>query len=258
MMGDLRFALRQLAKSPGFSAVALLTLALGIGACAAIFTVVSSVLLRPPPFADPDRVVAVNETFLGGSQDFLVASGKYTDWQRQAHSFESFAATTGGGKTVTFSGEPIRLKGLLVSVGALQTLRVHPLLGRDFRPEDEPSGLEASGVAILGHGLWQRQFGGRPDVVGQTIQLSGRPVTVIGVMPRDSGMPDGNGVVDQRDVEIFTPLGLPESARREYTGHWLKVFGRLKPGVTLAEAQSEMANIAERVAREQPASRAGA
>jgi putative ABC transport system permease protein len=251
-MNDVRFALRQLAKAPGFTAVALLTLALGIGACAAIFSVVNGVLLQPPPFAEPERVVAVSEIHLGGSQDFMAAAGKYLDWQRQARSFESFAATSAGGKTVTFSGEPVRLKGLQMTVSALATLRVSPLLGRNFLPEEQPTRPDTARVAILSHGLWQRQFGGRPEVLGQTIRLGDESATVVGVMPRNTGIPDGNGIIDQRDVEIFTPLGLGENQQQDYVGHWLKVWGRLKPGVTLAQAQSEMTAIAARIAAQHP------
>jgi putative ABC transport system permease protein len=254
-MNDLRFALRQLTRAPSFTAVTVLTLAVGAGACIAMFSVVDSVLLRPPPLPEPERVVLLNERFQGGAQDLMVAGGKFLDWQRQARSWGSIVATTGGGRTFDGGGEPVRWKGLSISVGALDTLGVQPLLGRGFLPEDQPDGPELGKVAILSYGLWQRQFGGRPDVVGHSIQLDGRPATVVGVLPRGAEIPDGNGVQDSRDVEVFTPLGLGPRQRQDYVGHWLKVFGRLRPGVTLAEAQHEMNVIAARTAEAQPASR---
>jgi putative ABC transport system permease protein len=250
---DLRFGARMLRKAPGFTAAATLTLALGIGACAAIFSVVNGVLLTPPPFPEPERMVLFEETMLGRAPDVLVSSGRFHDWLREARSFEGIAATSGGGMTLTGAGEPVRLKGLRLTGNALEVLGVRPLLGRSFAPGEVDEGFPR--VCLVSHGLWQRQFGGRPDVVGQTIQLAGKPVAVIGVMPANTGMPDGNGIVDQREVEIFTPMGFSESLRREYRGHWLKVFGRLRPGVTVAEAQNEMTVIAERMARTQPLSR---
>ncbi len=252
-MNDLRFALRQLIRSPAFTAVSVATLAAGIGACIAMFSVVDGVLLRPPPLPESDRLVLVNETFQGGGQEFMASSGKFLDWQAQARSFQSLVATAGGGRTFDTGGEAIRLKGLAISVETLATLGIQPLLGRDFLPEEryQPAGA----VAILSYGFWRRQFGGRPEVVGETIQLNGKPVRVIGVLPRAAEIPDGNGVVDNRDVEVFTPLGLGEDDRKEYVAHWLKVFGRLKPGVTLAEAQHEMNIVAARIATLHPATR---
>jgi len=252
-MNDLRFALRQLMRSPAFTAVSVATLAAGIGACIAMFSVVDSVLLRPPPLPESDRLVLINETFQGGGQEFMASSGKFLEWQAQARSFQSLVATAGGGRTFDTGGEAIRLKGLTISVETLATLGIQPLLGRDFLPEEryQPAGA----VALLSYGFWRRQFGGRSEVVGETIQLNGKPVRVIGVLPRGAEIPDGNGVVDNRDVEVFTPLGLGDDDRRQYVAHWLKVFGRLKPGVTLAEAQHEMNILAARIATLHPATR---
>jgi putative ABC transport system permease protein len=245
MVNDIRFAVRQLAKSPGFAAVAVLTVAVGIGSCAAIFSVVNSVLLFRPPYPEPDRVVVFKEILRGRSQEFLASSGHYDEWQTQARSFESIAFTSGGPFILSGAGEPLQLKGQRISASALPTLRVAPLLGRNFLPEEAAIGPDAN-VAILSYGLWQRQFGGRADVMGQVLRLDGRPVTVVGVMPRDSGMKEG--------VEIFTPRTFGEFERRYFDTHWLYVFGRLRPGVTLAEAQSEMNVIAERSARSHRAS----
>jgi putative ABC transport system permease protein len=254
-MNDLRFAVRQLRRFPGFTAIAVLTLAIGIGACVAMFSIVDGVLLRPPALSRPDRLVLFNETFQGGSQDFMVSAGNFLDWRTQTRSFQSIQATTGGGRTFDAGGETVRLKGLAISGGTLSTLGIRPLVGRDFLPEETPLGSRPRNVAMLSHGLWQRQFGGRFDILGQRIHLNGIPTRVVGVLPRGAEIPDGNGVIDNRDVEVFTPLALGEPERRDYVGRSLKVFGRLEPGVTLAEAQHEMDVRAEQTARLQPSSR---
>ena len=252
---DLRHGARALRKTPAFTAAAVLTVALGIGACAAIFSVVNGVLLRPPPYPDPQRLVLFEETRLGRPPEALATPGRYFDWRREARSFQSIGATTGGGMTMVAGGVPVRLKGLRITIDALPTLGVKPLLGRNFTPDEVPGEQPYQRAALIGHGLWLRQFGGRPEVVGQTIQLDGGAFTVVGVLPRDHGLPDGNGIVDQREMEVFTPLGFSESVRHEYRGNFLKVFGRLAPGVTLAEARNEMAVVAERLARTEPLNR---
>jgi putative ABC transport system permease protein len=252
-MHDLRFAARQLIRSPGFTAASVVTLSVGIGACIAMFSVVDGVLLRPPPLPDAGRLVLVNETFQGGSQEFMAPSAKFLEWQARATSFQSLAATAGGGRTFEAGGQARRLKGLAITVQTLETLGIPPLLGRGFLPEDQYR--EPGGVAILGYGFWRRQFGGRPEIVGQSIQLDGKPVRVVGVLPRGPEIPDGNGLIDNQEVEVFSPLGFGDGARQNYLGHWLKVFGRLKPGVTLAQAQQEMDAIAERTAQLHPTSR---
>jgi predicted permease len=245
LVQDLRQGARLLRRSPGFAGAAVLTLALGIGACTAIFSIVNGVLLRPLPFAEPARVVALKETLLGRSQDFRVSSGKFHDWQEQVQSFESIAAITGGGHTLSGVGEPVRLTGLRITINALSILGVKPLLGRDFLPEEVPAVRDLESFGILGYGAWQRLFGGRFDVVGQVVQLSGRAVTIVGVLPADTGL---------GDPEILTPLAFSGFDRRYYDTHWLQVFGRLKPGVSFAQAQNEMSTIARRAERAHPAS----
>jgi putative ABC transport system permease protein len=239
-MNDLRFALRQLRRSPGFTAVAVLTLAVGIGACAAIFSVVNSVLLRPPPIPEHERVVAIEESLPGGAQELLVSFGTYHDWQRQASSFQSLGAFLRTSATLTGAGDPVPLKAARVDTGALATLRVQPLLGRGFLPEEEVE-ADRENVAMLGYWFWQRRFGGRPEILHETIRVNGRPLTVVGVMPRDSPLPE--------ELEVFTPLGFSERQRANYQARWLQVVGRLKPGTTLLQAQSEMNAVATRVAR---------
>jgi putative ABC transport system permease protein len=239
-MGDLRFSLRQLVKAPGFTTIAVLTLALGIGACAAIFSVAKAVLLRPLPIRDPDRVVAIEE-ILPGTNATSVGTGKYLAWKSQASSFSSIGALTGQSYNLTGLGEPEHLVGARITASLLPTLQVAPALGRNFLPEEEgPWGQET--VAILGHGLWQRQFGGRPDVLGQTIQLSGKSLTVVGVMPPETGLPE--------PLQVFTPRGFSEQERRAYAFRHVQVYGRLAPGRTVIQAHGELAAIIERRIRE--------
>jgi putative ABC transport system permease protein len=245
-MSDLRFALRQLLKAPGFTAVAVLTLGLGIGACAAIFSVVDRVLLRAPPFPEPERVMVLRERAVGQGQDVLATPSRYLAWRQQAASFQSLGALMRVGYNLTGTGEPLHVYAARISASALPTLQVKPALGRNFSPEEElESGREH--VAILAHRLWQERFGGRPEVVGRTIQLDGRPFTVVGVMPRASALPG--------EVELLAPLGFSEGQRQGQGDRYLQVFGRLKPGVTVADARNELGGIAARMAVADPASR---
>jgi putative ABC transport system permease protein len=236
-MTHLRQTLRQLAHAPGFTAIIVLTLGLGIGACAAIFTVVNGVLLRPPPFATA-RTVLINEV-LPLQPATTVPIGKYVAWKSQAHSFEDMGAMAGQSYNLTGAGEPIHLIGGRITASMMTTLGLAPILGRNFLPGEElPYGQEQT--AILGYGLWQSHFGGRPDVLGRTIQLNGRAFTLVGVMPAETGLPER--------VQIFTPLGFTEYERRSFGSLFSHVLGRLKPAVTLATARAEMTAIIERTA----------
>jgi putative ABC transport system permease protein len=236
-MNDLRFALRQLAKAPGFTVVAVVTLGLGIGACAAIFSVVNGVLLRPPPFPEPERMVSVRETSPGVAAG-SVPGGKYLAW-RQAQTLESVGSLTGMSYNLTSGGQPVHLYAARMTASLLATLRVNPALGRNFLPQEELRyGLESA--AILSHRLWLRRFGGRAEVVGQTIELNGRPFTVVGVMPEESPLPER--------VEVFTPRGFAEGERRNLGYPTDLVFARLKPGVTAAQARGELMALTERAA----------
>ncbi len=242
MMHDLRYAFRQLVKSPGFTAVAFVTLALGIGACTAIFSVVNSVLLRPLAYPESDRLVVIRETNLPQFPEFSVAPGQYFDWQKQATSFESLAAARGGSYNLTGRGDPVRVVAQRLTANYLATLRMHPALGRDFTPEEDAPGKDA--VALLSHGFWLRQFGGQPEILNQTLQLNGRPVTVIGIMPKDF-QPGSR-------TEIFTPTAFSAEEQQNHGYHYISVLGRLKPGVTLEQARSEMTLIADRLAKQYP------
>jgi putative ABC transport system permease protein len=246
-MNDLRFALRQLARSPGFAATAVLTIGVGIAACTAIFSVVDNVLLRPIPYPESERLVVIRETKLPEVVSGPVPLGHLLDWRERATSFESLAAVRGGSFNLTGRGEPVRVRAARVSANYLSTLRVRPAMGRDFSPEEEEPGR--SNVAILTHGFWQRQLGGRPDVLDQTLQLNGQPFTVVGVMPESF----------QRDAttEIFTPLAYPPQARQNRLAHDTNVVGRLKGGVARSWAQREMTMIAEQLAGQYPATNKG-
>src|SRR5439155_25933700 len=233
LLQDLRYAFRTLRKSPGFTVVAVLTLALGIGANTTIFSLVNGVMLRPLPFRDPGRLVRVwesspprNCTFYSTSQpDFL-------DYREQNHSFERLAATMGLPVTLTEGDAPERISGLAVSPNFFATLGITPLVGRDMLPEEGSAG-RGSRIVLISHGLWQRRFGSRRDIIGSTISLDEQPYSVIGVVPTD---------VTWSATDVFVPLVLDRNRPRG--DHRLTVIGRLKSGVTLAQAQFDLATIA--------------
>jgi putative ABC transport system permease protein len=171
-MNDIKFASRQLVKNPGFTAIAVLTLALGIGACTAIFSVVNCVLLRPLAYPQSDRLVVVKETKLPRFPEFAVAPANYLDWRAQASGFNQLAALSDAYFNLTGMGEPVRVHARRATPNYFTTLRTRPMLGRDFT---EAEVAARANVALLTYGFWVRQFGGRPDVVGETIPLDGRP-----------------------------------------------------------------------------------
>jgi putative ABC transport system permease protein len=250
---DLRYAVRMLLKRPGFTAVAVLTLALGIGANTAIFSVVNAVLLRPLPYKEPARLVQFWETNpLKGWTEATVAPANFLDWQSRSESFDLMAAyfgsqTRDAGSSnfyLTGAGEPERLQGLGVTGEFFSVLGVEPMYGRGFRPEETWQGNDM--VVVLSYGLWQRRFGGDPEIVGQTISLNGRNQTVIGIMPERFYFPD-------KEIELWSPLGMTReqmtSLRRP---HFLRAIGRLKPGVTIEQARSEMTAIASELEKQYP------
>ncbi len=241
---DTRYAVRQLGRTPGFTLVALLTLALGIGASSAMFSVVNGVLLKPFPVPESDRLVWVNEIVPQYGR-FSVAPASFLDWRAQNSSFERIVALTGG--TATFSGAegPERISNAVVSWDFFEMLRVQPFLGRGFRAEEGVPGRNA--VIVLSHAAWQRRFGADPNVIGRAVTLNGAPSTIVGVMPAGFEFP--------REVEYWVPIGL-DPAKASRGGHYLAVMGRLKPGVTAVQADAEMRAIAERLARQYPDSSA--
>src|SRR5215207_5336724 len=231
---DLRYSLRLLAREPGFAVLAILTLALGIGAATAIFTVVDSVLLRPLPYKDADRLVVALH---GPEASAPVSPADYADYRRDARSFEGLAAAQAWGVTLGGGDRPERVAALQVSANLIDVLGVAPLLGRTFAPGEDEAGRAR--VVLLGHGLWQRRFGANPAIVGSDILLDGQPYTVIGVMPPTFRF----APFWQTRAELWAPLAL--TARRDdRDGRSLRVFGRLRAGVSLGQAQQEMTAIA--------------
>src|SRR5688572_19175280 len=183
ILQDLRYALRTLARAPGFALVAILTLALGIGANTAIFTVVNALLLKPLPYANPDRLVMVWQDFRarGGPADEWATPGNYVDWSNQKDLFEQVTVISGWRPVFTGGAEPESLPGEQVSHEYFGVLGIHPVLGRTFRAEDGV--LKAPRVAIISEDLWKRRFGGDPSVVGRMVPLSGDPHEIIGIIP---------------------------------------------------------------------------
>jgi len=240
---DLQFGLRMLRKSPGFSAVAVLTLALGIGANTAIFSLINTVLLRPLPYKDADRLVTswgYNRT--RGFTTNLVSPLDFADWRSQNHVFEDMAASTDVTYTLTGAGEPALIIAYSFSADYFQVLGVPPLLGRTFLPEEEQPGKNQ--VAVLSYSFWQNRLGRNPAIVGQNITLDGAPYTVVGVMPPGFKYPPR--------TELWTPLTpVPEAANnRDY--RYLRVMARLRPGVPMKQARTEMNAIAARLALAYP------
>ena len=243
---DIRYGMRSLLKHPGFTAVAVITLALGIGANTAIFSVVNGVLLRPLPFKEPDRLMMIRETKLPQFPEFSVAPGNFVDWKKQNTVFERLVAFRGSSLNLVGTGDPERLRGMNVTEGFFAMLGAQPQLGRDFLLEEDQVGH--SSVAILSHGLWQRRFGGDPKILNQVITLSGTGYTVIGVMPATFRFGGGDAGTD-----LWTPMALTEQQAQNHGGHNLAAIGQLKPGVTTAQASAEMSAIAGRLATQYPA-----
>ncbi len=232
---DLCYAARMLRKSPGFTAVAMLTLALGIGANTALFAIVSSVLLNPLPYFQPNQLVAIYQR----TSQFQAAGVTYPnflDWQKQNQSFRLLGAYSEHDFNLTGAGEPEKLRGQMISAGFFSMLGVRPLLGRTFRPEEDRLG--ANGVVLLAEGLWKRRFASSPDVLGYTLNLYGKAYTVVGVVPGDAPF--------FRPTDVFVPIGAWDDPtfRDRRVGVGMSVIGRLKPGLDLRQAQADMDAIA--------------
>src|SRR5437899_5312294 len=239
-MNDLKFAFRQLLKNPGFTAVAVLTLALGIGANTAIFSVVNAVLLRPLPYPEPGQLVQLRADWPGSPSTFI-GSAMFVEVKAQSQSLARIAAYSDGDMTVTGAGPAERVVSGAVTADFFPLLGVQPAVGRNFtREEDTPNGPKA---AILGHGLWQSRFGGDADVLGRTITLNQQSYTVVGILPARFQYPER--------FQLWTPLALGETGGT-FVIHGegmmlLKAIARLKPGVTLQQAQAELQTIAQRI-----------
>ena len=241
---DLRYALRSLRKNRAFAAAAIATLALGIGANSTIFSIVNNVLLRPLPYPHAERLARLWGKYPNYGRASL-SLPDFNDWRAQARSFEEVAAHHGAAFSYSGGEEPVQLRADRVSANLFSTLGVQPMLGRGFRPEEELGGDDF--VVILSHGLWQRQFGGDASVLGSSLTLSGQPYTVVGIMPPDFRYGS--------EKDLWAPLrtDTPNAARRN---EYLDVVGRLKPGVTVEQADVEIATIAKRLAEQYPATNA--
>src|SRR5688572_22539430 len=240
LLKDIRYGIRGFLKRPGFTVVALIALALGIGANTAIFSLVNAVLLRPLPFAEPDRLIWVWGNIRNGGNRASVAPLDFLDFREQNTTFEQFAASFSGPLPLNFtgSGEPERLTSAGVTGNYFQALGVAPALGRTFQLENEKPALNQ--VTVLSYALWQKRFGGDPAIIGKTLILDGKPSEVIGVMPQDFTFP--------ATAELWVPINFdrgPEMKQRK--AHFMRPIGRLKPGVTIAQAQADTDAVARRL-----------
>jgi putative ABC transport system permease protein len=246
LLQDLRYGVRTLSKSPGFTIVSLLTLALGIGANTAIFSFVDGVLLKPLPYADADRIVRVLEKPPLYDRNGI-STLTYLDWRNQNTVFEYMAAQTGRSATLTGASEPVELRTGLASAHYFDIFGTQAVLGRTFAADEDQPGK--GHVVVLSHATWASQFGGDPKLIGRTIRLDGEPYTVIGVLPE-------GGSFDYSFAQIWTPLVFqPVNMTRNF--HWFGAFAKLKPGVTLEAARKQMDAIGGRIAHDYPDSNKG-
>jgi putative ABC transport system permease protein len=235
MLQDLKYALRQLRKSPGFTLTAVLTLALGTGVTAAVFSVIYAVMIQPLPYDHPETIV-VPQTYSPQGYTQPASYPEYLDWRRQNHSFATFAAVSAF-RRINLEGPsgPVSLRLTEGSDNLFDVFGVNPILGRTFSPgEDQPG---ESDVVVLSYEVWQQNFGGANDVVGRVVRLDGLPYTVIGVMPAGFRYP-----ISQRDA-IYTPLHMIDLLRNTRGDHWLPTVGRLKPGVSATQAKADMDSV---------------
>src|SRR4029077_14249137 len=248
---DIRYALRVLAKNPGFTIVAVIALALGIGANSAIFSVVNAVLLRPLPFKNPQQLVMVweNAAHLGFPKN-TPSPPNFLDWQRQNTVFTGMAAMSERSFNLTGVGEPERLDGRRVSANLFDLLGVRPLLGRTFVADEDKPGTK---VVLISEGLWRRRFGGDPAIIGRAVMLSGESYTVIGVLPKAVELPARDNWRDQ----LWVPIAFPGEEAASRGSHYLDVIARTKPGISLKQAQADMDTIAAGLARQYPAENGG-
>lgn len=241
LVQDLRYAVRMLLRTPGFTAAAVVCLALGIGATTAIFSIVNTVLLRPLPYKQSDRLVRVYSEFPtfpnGGLRRFWISAPEFLDLRKYATSFATLDAWVSGGANLTGGVQPIRVTGSSVSGGLLQSLGVAPLRGRLINPQDDlPTSPQ---TAVISYGLWQRAFGGDPGVLNRDVLLNGRKCTVVGIMPKGFEFPPG----EVAPPELWTPLQIDPAKPGPRGGHFLYLLGRLKPGATVDRARSEASQL---------------
>jgi putative ABC transport system permease protein len=244
---DLTFSVRVLAKKPIFTLVVICTLALGIGANTAIFSVFNSILLRPLPYEAADRLVWIWDSNPSiGYPRFSSSLPNFKDWQQLSTSFEHMAAFTGWTFNLTGEGEPERLQGALASPDLFPMLGIKMVMGRAFLPEEEKAGSHR--VALISYSLWHRRFGGDPQIINRALALNGESYTVIGIVPADFRT--------LYEAELWVPLSL-EALQLRRGNHLLSVVSRLKPGTTIEQAQAEMSSITAGLEQQYPSSNAG-
>jgi len=255
LLQDLRYSTRMLVKNPAFTLIAAITLALGIGANTAIFTVVNTVLLRPLPYPESDRLVMVGERNSNQTSNANRDAGldsvtppNFVDWISQNQAFESLAAFTNQDFNLTGVGDPERLQGQRVSASLFPSLGIAPMAGRVFLSEEDLLGAQR--VVVLSHELWQRRFGGDSSLIGRTLTLDNEVYTVIGIMPPGFSFPS-------QETELWVPMAFNASELNNRAAHFLSAMGRLKPGATLAQAQEQMDLIAGRLEQAYPATNTG-
>ena len=253
LLQDVRFSLRMLLKKPGFTFIVVLALALGIGANTAIFSVVNTILLRPLPYKNSDRLIWLRETNPSADiKEETLSPPNYMDWKTQSQSFEEMGAFASTRITLTSgSGEPERINASYVADGFFSVLGAEAKIGRTFTPEEDRPG--SNRVIILSNGLFERRFGSDPNLIGNTITINGNPYTVVGVMPKEFVSPKPD---DRRPPEAWSPLAADynQDHRR---GDYLSVIARLKPDVTVEQARAEMATITERLEQQYPDTNSG-
>jgi predicted permease len=244
LIQDIRLAIRMLMKNPGFTVVVVLTLAIGIGANTALFSIVNGVLLNPLPYPQPDRLVMLYDKPFSSHEQIWVAYPNFQDYQRDNHTFASMAADSEDDFNLTGAAETERLRGDRISASFFPLLGVKPVIGRNFGVEEEHLGAEP--VALIGAGFWQRKFGSSRDIVGKTITLNGTQYTIVGVIPASFRL--------DRSNDVYVPLGQwSEPSFRDRNSHMIEVEGRLKPEVTLAQGQADMDEVGRNLAAAYPA-----
>ena len=249
ILQDLRYASRSLLKQPGFTIVAIITLALGIGANTAIFSVVNSVLLRPLPFPQSDQLVKVASTNARiGEEDGVLCVADFMDWQAQNRVFQDLAAFVDNPFSITGDGEPVRVRGAWVTAGFFSTLKAQPILGRTFQPGDDVE--NGPSLVILSQHLWQQRFNSDPQIINKAVTLNGKSRTIVGVMPSSFSFPPDSDRSMPGEVELWVVHPLEKNQRRG--PYYLTAIARLKSGATLEQARSELTTISRSIAQANP------
>ncbi len=246
LIKDVHYALRSLLKRPAFTLISVITLALGIGAGTAIFSVVHAVLLRSLPYGSADRLVMVWEDThrTGGKAENVINLGNFFDWKEQNHVFEDMAAFFDLSAKLTGDGEPAEVPSQIATPNLFSVLGVNAIMGRTFSPDDgKPNQPD---VVVLSYGLWQRRFGGDRHIIGRHLIMNNRDVTVVGVLPMDFTLHIAKNSMSNKPAELWRPWQVSDDLRQRH-GRFALAVARLKPGVTLSEAQVEMNTIAARL-----------